>query len=97
MVSNIQAMALICIRASQLAEQGKTTMGQIAFTKATCSKLAREVVAMARELMGGNGILLENKVMTHFLDAEAIHSYEGTYDINALLAAREITGVAAFK
>ena len=48
--------------------------------------------------MGGNGILLENRVMKAFMDMEAVYTYEGTYDINALISAREITeGISAFK
>ena len=59
---------------------------------------AREVVALAREVCGGNGILLENRVMKHFYDVEVMYTGEGTYDINSLLSAREITGgLSAFK
>lgn len=47
---------------------------------------------MAREICGGNGILLENRVMKQLMDIEAIHTYEGTYEINMLVSGREITG-----
>ena len=47
---------------------------------------------MARDICGGNGILLENRVMKQFLDMEAIHTYEGTYEVNMLVSGREITG-----
>jgi len=56
------------------------------------SKNAREVVALARECMGGNGILLENNVMKHFMDMEGLYTYEGTYDIGSLVSGRELTG-----
>lgn len=53
---------------------------------------------MAREIMGGNGILLENNVIKHMMDIEAIHTYEGTYEVNMLVSGREITGgINAFK
>ena len=53
---------------------------------------------MARDICGGNGILLENRVMKQFLDMEAIHTYEGTYEVKMLVSGREITGgLNAFK
>lgn len=78
-------------------EQGKATMGQITMTKAWCTLRGREVVALARELLGGNGIVLENKVIKYFMDMEAIYTYEGTYDVNVLVTGRELTGYSAFK
>lgn len=57
---------------------------------------ARQIVAMAREILGGNGILLEHHVMRHFADMEAVYSYEGTNEINTLVVGREITGLQAF-
>lgn len=73
-------------------------MGRVARAKAGASYHAREVVSLAREVCGGNGILLENFVMKQFLDMEALYTYEGTYDINMLVSGRELTGgIAAFK
>lgn len=63
-----------------------------------CTKTCREVCAIAREVCGGNGIILENHVMKAMLDIEAIHTYEGTYEVNMLVSGREITGgLSAFK
>jgi len=67
-------------------------MGQTARSKANCSLEAREVCKLAREVCGGNGILLENHVMKALLDIEGIYTYEGTYEINSLISARELTG-----
>jgi glutaryl-CoA dehydrogenase len=47
---------------------------------------------MARDICGGNGILLENKVIKHFMDMEVMHTGEGTYEVNMLVSGREITG-----
>ena len=47
---------------------------------------------MAREVFGGNGILLEHGVITLFNDLEANYTAEGTYDINSLVSGRELTG-----
>ena len=68
------------------------TMGQIARAKAHASLQAREIVRLAREVMGGNGILLENRAMKHFNDIETMYTGEGTYDINVLVSGRELTG-----
>ena len=74
------------------------TMGQIARSKAQASLNAREVVRLARESMGGNGILLENRVMKHLYDVEVMYTGEGTYDVNSLVSGREITGgLGAFR
>ena len=74
------------------------TIGQAAMTKSTCTRLGREVCAVARDVCGGNGILLEHQVIKHMLDMEGLHTYEGTYEINSLLIARDITGgISAFK
>lgn len=54
-------------------------------------------MALGRELLGGNGILSDFGVAKAFCDAEAYYSYEGTYEVNALVAGRGITGLAAIK
>jgi len=56
----------------------------------------REAVGYARELMGGNGILLEHQVGRFVADAEAIYSYEGTREMNTLIVGKAITGFSAF-
>ncbi|KAN0018550.1 hypothetical protein ACTFIU_011168 [Dictyostelium citrinum] len=94
MCSNIQAISLMCHRVSQLFDQGKLTSGQVGLLKAFSTSKAREVVSLARELFGGNGILLDD-IGRNFVDMEGIYTFEGTYDVNTLIAAREITGLSA--
>jgi glutaryl-CoA dehydrogenase len=60
------------------------------------TRKARQVVAEARDLLGGNGILLDFHVMRHMADLEALHTYEGTETIQTLIVGRYITGVGAF-
>jgi glutaryl-CoA dehydrogenase len=57
---------------------------------------ARQVLAEARDLLGGNGILLDFHVIRHMADIEAIHTFEGTETIQNLIVGRDITGVSAF-
>jgi len=64
--------------------------------KVFCTLRTRDIVSQAREVMGGNGILLEYDVARFLADAEAIYSYEGTKEINSLIVGRSITGFSAF-
>jgi glutaryl-CoA dehydrogenase len=73
-----------------------TKREQFSLAKAFCTVKARETVGLARELLGGNGILLEHDVGRFVADAEAIYSYEGTREINTLIVGRAITGLSAF-
>jgi glutaryl-CoA dehydrogenase len=56
---------------------------------------ARHMIAEARDLLGGNGILLENHVMRYMAEIEAIHTFEGTETMQTLIVGRDITGVSA--
>ncbi len=95
MLGEITAMQLFTLRLSQLADEGKLTDGQASLAKVHNAMAARRVVALGREIMGGNGILLENHVARHFVDMEAVYTYEGTNEINTLVVGREITGISA--
>lgn len=96
MLQELVGMQLYCLRLAQLAEQGKLTDTIASLAKLNNTSKARVLIADARDLLGGNGILLENHVMRHMADIEAIHTYEGTGTIQTLLVGREITGVGAF-
>ena len=76
----------------------EVSIGKIGRAKAETSRVCREVVRLARECLGGNGILAENRVMRHLYDNEAVYTAEGTYDVNSMISGREITGgLSAFK
>jgi glutaryl-CoA dehydrogenase len=96
MLSNVTASACLCARLSQLQQQGEAKDHHSALAKAFCTVRMRETVGWARELLGGNGILLDNQVGRFVADAEAIYSYEGTREINTLIVGRAITGIGAF-
>lgn len=95
-LGNITATASMCVRLSQLQDQGTVTDAQASLAKAVCTVQMRESVGYARELMGGNGILLDLNVGRFVADAEAIYSYEGTREMNTLIVGRQITGHSAF-
>ncbi len=96
MVSNLTAMQTLCFRLSEMQDQDMLTDEHASLAKVYCSMRMRDVVSRAREVMGGNGILLEHDVARFVADAEAIYSYEGTKEINSLIVGRAITGYSAF-
>ena len=96
MLTNLTAMQTMVFRLSQLQEEGKITDEHASLAKVFCSLRTRDIVSRAREVMGGNGILLEHDVARFVADAEAIYSYEGTKEINTLIVGRAITGYSAF-
>jgi glutaryl-CoA dehydrogenase len=96
MLAEVCSMQLYCLRLGRLIEEGSLTDTIAAIAKMNNTRKAREVVAEARDLLGGNGILLDFHVMRHMADIEALHTYEGTETIQTLIVGRDITGVGAF-
>ncbi len=95
-IANITASIALCTRVSEMLDQGIQADEHAALAKEFATSRMRETVAWARESMGGNGIVLDNDVIRHFADAEALYSYEGTREMNTLIVGRAITGKAAF-
>lgn len=96
MLSDITSMQMMCVRMSQLAAGGRCTLEHAALAKLTAASGARRVCGMARDLLGGNGILLDHHVARHHADIEAVYTYEGTDTVQSLIVGRAITGVSAF-
>jgi glutaryl-CoA dehydrogenase len=96
MLANTTASATLCARLADMQAAGLAKDEHSALAKAFCTMRMRETVGWARELMGGNGILLEHNVGRFVADAEAIYSYEGTREMNTLIVGRKITGLSAF-
>ncbi|MET1063641.1 MAG: acyl-CoA dehydrogenase family protein [Arthrobacter sp.] len=83
------------VRLSQLEDLGEAKDEQSALAKAFTTARMRESVALGRSILGGNGIVTDYEMAKIFSDAEAIYSYEGTHEVNTLVAGRAITGVSA--
>lgn len=96
MLEELTAMQLYCRHLADLEASGGLRPTQASLAKFHNTRAARRIASAARGLLGGNGILLENGVMQHLADIEAIHTYEGTESIQALLIGRDITGMSAF-
>jgi glutaryl-CoA dehydrogenase len=96
MLGNITATQAMMLRLAQLQDQGLMKDEHASLAKAYCTVKCRESVGYARELLGGNGILLDENVGRFVADAEAIYSYEGTREMNTLIVGKAITGLSAF-
>ena len=96
MLAEITSMQLLCLRLSQLQEAGKMTGGMASLAKMNNARKAKQVCSDARDIMGGNGLLLEYHVARHLSDMEIVYTYEGTDTIQSLIVGREITGIGAF-
>ena len=90
------SMQLYCLQIGRLAERGELSDTIAGLAKLNNTRKARQICAEARDMLGGNGILLENHVIRHMADIEAIHTYEGTETMQTLIVGRDITGVGAF-
>ncbi|HEY6755367.1 MAG TPA: acyl-CoA dehydrogenase family protein, partial [Pseudolabrys sp.] len=94
MLSNVTSTQAMMLRLAQLQDEGVMRDEHASLAKAFCTVKCRETVGYARELLGGNGILLENHIGRFVADAEAIYSYEGTREMNTLIVGKSITGLS---
>jgi glutaryl-CoA dehydrogenase len=95
MLAEITAMQLMCWRLSSLADEGRMTAAMASLAKMNTAAKARRIVADARDILGGDGILLDFHVARHFADMEAVYTFEGTDSVQALIVGRAITGLSA--
>jgi len=96
MLAELTGMQLMCVQAATLDAAGELRPTQASMAKYNNTRKARQLASMARDMLGGNGILLENHVIRHLADIESIHTYEGTESVQTLLIGRDITGHSAF-
>jgi glutaryl-CoA dehydrogenase len=96
MLAEVTCMQLYCMQLARLAEAGRLSDTIAGLAKLNNTRKARQVIAEARDLLGGNGILLEHHVIRHMTDIEVLHTFEGTETIQALIVGRDITGLGAF-
>ena len=95
MLADLTAMQLYCLQIGRLAE-ARLTPTVAGLAKMHNTRKARAIAADARDMLGGNGILLDYQVMRHMVDLEAIHTFEGTETMQTLIVGRAITGIGAF-
>jgi glutaryl-CoA dehydrogenase len=96
MLAEVTAMQLYCMQLARLASAGRLSDTMAGLAKMNNTRKARQVIAEARDLLGGNGILLDNHIIRHMTDIEVLHTYEGTETMQTLIVGRDITGIGAF-
>jgi glutaryl-CoA dehydrogenase len=96
MVSEISLSQLLSIHIGRMKDAGNLDPTTVSMCKMNNAAKAREIAALGRDVLGGNGILLDYRVMEHMADLEGVYSYEGTNDINTLIVGQAITGHRAF-
>jgi glutaryl-CoA dehydrogenase len=96
MLANVTACQCMMVRCAELDDEGRLGDQHAALAKAFCTSKARETAAWGRELLGGNGIVADYNVGRFFADAEALYSYEGTYQMQNLIVGKAVTGLSAF-
>ena len=96
MLAEITSMQLYCVRMAQLQEQGRFTGPMASLAKMNHAQKARQVCLDARDILGGNGLLISHHIARHRTDMEVVHTYEGTDSIQALIVGRDLTGISAF-
>ena len=96
MATEVTLMQTLCFRLSELISKWQMTEGQVSMAKYNNARKARYVTQLARETLGGNGILIDNHIARLWTDAEVIYTYEGTNEINLLIVGRDLTGEQAF-
>ncbi|WP_022881674.1 acyl-CoA dehydrogenase family protein [Gryllotalpicola ginsengisoli] len=96
MLAAITQLQTLLVQLSREADAGRLSEAAASVAKYSGTRTARAVAADARDLLGGNGILIGNRVARHFADVEALHTFEGTESVQELLIGRHITGRSAF-
>lgn len=96
MLAEVTAMQLICFRMAELQEAGQMTGPMASMAKMYNAQKAKHVCSEARDVLGGNGVLIDYHVARHMTDMEIVHTYEGTDTIQSLIVGRDVTGISAF-
>ncbi len=96
LLADVSAIKLYVDRLVELQESGQMTGTMASLAKMYCARTALHVASTARDLLGGNGLLLENHVARHLTDMEVVYTYEGTDHMQSLIVGRAITGLSAF-
>ncbi|MBE2187736.1 MAG: acyl-CoA dehydrogenase [Rhodothermales bacterium] len=96
MLTDITAMQLLAWRLGNLKDTGQLHPSMVSLAKRHNVGTALDIARIARDMLGGNGITGEYRVIHHMVNLESVNTYEGTYDIHGLILGREITGIQAF-
>ena len=84
------------LRLGRMKDEGTASPEITSIMKRNSCGKALDIARLARDMMGGNGIVDEFGVIRHMVNLEVVNTYEGTHDIHALILGRAQTGIAAF-
>ena len=96
MVNEVSLSQLLSVHMGRMKDAGELDPANVSLFKMNNVAKARKISAAARDVLGGNGILLDYRVMEHMADIEGVYSYEGTHDVNTLIVGQAITGHRTF-
>ena len=85
-----------CLRLGRMKDEGIAAPEITSMLKRNSTGKALDIARVARDMLGGNGIVDEFGVIRHLVNLEVVNTYEGTHDIHALILGRAQTGIAAF-
>lgn len=97
MATDITGMQMLAWRIGQLKDQDQAHPAMVSMGKRNNCGKALEIARQARDMLGGNGITGEYRVIHHMVNLESVNTYEGTFDIHGLILGRQITGIQAFQ
>ena len=96
MWTELTASQLFALELGRHKQAGTLEPVQVSMVKRHNVHAALQIARTSRELLGGNGILLENRVMRHAANLETVYTYEGTHDVHTLVLGHEATGYPAY-
>lgn len=85
-----------CLRLGRMKDEGTAAVEITSMMKRNSCGKSLDIVRMARDMLGGNGISDEFGVARHLVNLEVVNTYEGTHDVHALILGRAQTGLQAF-
>ena len=97
MATQITTAQLLAYRLAELKERGDLRPQHVSMAKRNNVRMAREQAPVAREMLGGNGIVADHSPMRHMANMETVYTYEGTHDIHTLILGEDLTGIPAFE
>jgi glutaryl-CoA dehydrogenase len=96
MLVEITKAQLLTYHLGRLLDQNRAKPPQISMAKLNNVREAMKIARVARDILGGRGILADHHVIRHLCDLEAVSTLEGTESIHTLILGQDITGISAF-
>jgi alkylation response protein AidB-like acyl-CoA dehydrogenase len=95
MQTEIEAARALVLRAARLKDAGRPHTVEGAQAKLFASRVARHWTGEAIQVLGGYGYTKDFPAERYYRDAKVTEIYEGTSEIQRLVIARALLGVAS--